>query len=591
MSEESRLTGTSRSTSSSNICQVLLIEDDEIDRLTVLRAINYHSNKYQCDHVSHLLDAEPLLREKRYDIIVTDMNLPDSTGIDTITTVLGMVDKLPVIVLSGTNDDDIALEAIHSGAQDFIPKDYIKDSALINRTLRHAIERHQLKLGLEATRDREHFLAHYDQCTKLPNRLLFIDRLYQSLVHAQRENDQFSILFMDLDRFKNVNDSIGHSAGDEVLRSIGKRLEHLLRESDTVARFGGDEFVMILHKTHETHHLEEIVNKIIESVNTPIPFGRHLCSVGASVGIATFPQDGNTPDMLLKHADMAMYEAKEKGRNQFCQFTQTLFEKKNQSFSQEKALREALLEPDKHFTLYFQPRINLSDNTISSVEALIRWHHPLLGDIVPDQFIPLAEDLGLVEKIDEWVFEAACKKIVSWKEKNRKTRIGINISGRSFNKSNFVHNTVSALLNKYHISGHQIEIEITEGVLLKDFEHVKLQLSKLKLLGINIAIDDFGTGFSSLGYLSNLPIDTLKIDGSFICDRLSERSDQSVLKAIIGLGEALDLTVVAECIETDEQRMYLKSLNCNEGQGFFWAKPSENWVPDNLALRFSLAQN
>ncbi|MDA9004149.1 EAL domain-containing protein [bacterium] len=559
--------------------RALLIEDDEVDLLTLLRSLSDNSESYQCDHACQLSDARDLINTNDYDIIITDMNLPDSTGLETITKLLSMAGEIPIVVLSGSDDEDVALAAVHAGAQDFFPKRYSGDSKLIVRSLRHAIERHQLKLGLERTRDREHFLAHYDQCTGLPNRLLFLDRLQQAVIHSQRQQEQFSLCFLDLDRFKEINDLKGHAAGDEVLRVVGERMQNLLRESDTVARFGGDEFVLILQKTYELTHLRDIARKLIDAINQPISFGRHLCSVGASLGIASYPAHGESSEQLLKHADMAMYEAKNKGRNQLQLFTGELLKKKGRSQNQESLLRDALSNPEAHFTLSYQPRIDLRDGKIHSVEALIRWHHPDAGNIPPDVFIPLAERLGLIEKIDEWVLETACKKMVKWKTIDPSVRIGINLSGRSFNRKNFVSELVGSLFEKYNISGNNLEIEITEGVLLENTQKVHYQLMALKNLGITIAIDDFGTGFSSLNYLNQLPIDTLKIDGSFICDETSNHNEKTVLKAIVALGKALEFKVVAECIETDAQRQYLQKLECHEGQGFFWGKPKADWDP------------
>ncbi|MDA9004129.1 EAL domain-containing protein, partial [bacterium] len=255
-------------------------------------------------------------------------------------------------------------------------------------------------------------------------------------------------------------------------------------------------------------------------------------------------------------------------------------------------LRSALHDPESNFTLSYQPRVNLVDGKIHSVEALIRWNQEKSGNISPSVFIPLAENLGLIEQIDEWVIEASCKKMADWTVIDPNIRIGINISGRSFNRQDFVNNVIEKMLKKYHLDGKNFEIEITEGILIDNMEQVRNQLVKLKILGITIAIDDFGTGFSSLSYLNTLPIDTLKIDGRFMCDDESQHSDQTVLKAIVALGKALELKVVAECIETESQRKYLKSLDCHEGQGFLWGQPSTEWMPlDNKKMKslFSLS--
>lgn len=567
--------------SGDKVCRALLIEDDEVDRRAIIRALKHHFIPIEYDAVRQFSDIDSLIKKNTYDIILTDMNLPDSNGLDTITSLLSMVEKTPIVVLSGNNDDALALESVHAGAQDYIPKQYIGDIELITRTLRHAMERHQLKMGLEATRDRERFLAHYDLCTSLPNRLLFLDRIHQAVSQGQRNQDKFFVFFIDLDRFKNINDTISHSAGDEVLWCVGQRMKALVRDSDTVARFGGDEFILLLQRSGDNEAMESLAERLIEAINKPIPFGHHLCSVGASIGIACYPQHGHTPEALVNNADTAMYEAKSNGRNQLQFFTQDLFDKKRHFSSLEKALREALESPSTCFELHYQPRVELITGKVYSVEALIRWTHKDLGNIPPDQFISLAEELGLIEHIDEWVLETACQKIVQWQITNKEsTRIGVNISGRSFNRRHFVSDVVKPLLKKYNIDGCSLEMEMTESVLLTDTIQVNDRLKELKALGISLAIDDFGTGFSSLNYLNHFPIDTLKIDGSFICDHKSSRSEQAVLKAIVALGEALEMNIVAECIESDAQRDYLLSLRCNEGQGFYWSKPELDWTPN-----------
>ncbi len=302
-------------------------------------------------------------------------------------------------------------------------------------------------------------------------------------------------------------------------------------------------------------------------------------SIRASIGVAKSPHDGTNVEELLRKADMAMYEAKNKGRNQVRFFTQKLLEKQKQFFSVESALRDALLDPDSNFALHFQPRVEIASGNIYSVEALIRWKDQKLGYIPPTEFIPLAEDLGLIEQIDEWVLRTACKKAARWKGLSSGVRIAVNISGLSFNQPHFVSQVVEPTLKQYGIDGHCLEMEITEGVLLADTQQMLRRLQALKDLGIVLAIDDFGTGFSSLSYLNHFPIDSLKIDGCFICDHSSAESEKALLKAIIALGRALNMTVVAECVETEAQMQYLLSLDCHEGQGYFWYRPDAQWEP------------
>lgn len=565
--------------SDSKTCKTLLIEDDEIDCQALLRAINRSGSSYINKLAKSISEAEQQLKNNSYDIVISDMNLPDSNGMETINKLLKITRNTPIVVVSGTESEEIALQAVHAGAQDYIQKKYLKDADLIVRTLRHAMERHQLKLSLEATRDRERFMALYDQCTSLPNRVLLMDRLNQCIADAKRHKSKFALLFVDLDRFKEVNDSLGHSAGDQILKEVSIRMKKVVRENDTVARFGGDEFVLILQQTHEKKDIRKIANKIIRSVSRPIIVKNQPCEIGASVGVACFPDNGPSAQMLLKHADMAMYKAKRCGRNQMYFFNSQLLEKVIQSFNKEKSLRAALKNADEYFKLFYQPKVDLQNGNISSVEALIRWQHPDEGWLQPNEFIPYAEDHGLIQKIDEWVMEAACRQAKTWQNNQHKVKICLNLSSRSFSRKNFVKSVVEPLINKYQIDGSSLEVEITERVLLNNSLRVQEQIFALKSLGITLTIDDFGTGFSSLSYLNRFPFDTLKIDGSFICDEASSHKDKALLKAIINLGETLNLTVVAECIQTKKQLEYLKSLHCHQGQGFFWGKPCEDWSP------------
>ncbi|TQV85689.1 EAL domain-containing protein [Exilibacterium tricleocarpae] len=560
--------------------RVLLIEDDPHDSKLFREALeDSYLQHFSCTIATEVKDAIGCLLNTSFDVIVTDLNLPDSRNLDTVNDLLKAACKTPVVILSGSEDDELVLQAVHVGVEEYISKRYLHDSSLIVRTLRHAVERHRLKLGIEAIRDREHLLANYDPITRLPNRLLFLDRLSQAVLQSQRNNECFTLCFLDLDRFKSVNDTLGHGAGDEVLRTVSKRLSTLIRDSDTAARLGGDEFTLILRQTHRQADLAKIAQQVIDLVNVPINLGQKTCSVGVSMGLTCYPRHGTTPSQLLKNADMAMYEAKNRGRNQYHFFSPLLSRQQQQAYEQEMSLKETLQGLAGSFALAYQPKVNLLNGRISSVEALLRWHHPALGAVSPADFIPMAEESGLLAQIDEWVLRRACLQLQQWQDRDEWLSICINLSGRSFNDDCFLGSTLVAVLEEYKVPGHRLEIEITEHMLLENLKEVEKRLTALKNLGIRIAIDDFGTGFSSLSYLSRLPIDTLKIDGAFIRHVDTNPKDQAVLKAIVSLGRALELNVVAECIETDAQKQRLKELGCNEGQGFLWGEPSTDWQP------------
>lgn len=559
--------------------RALLIEADEVDKRVLLRAMKHSSEAYRFDHVSCMELALKRLEKNSYDVIISDINLPDCDGLATVDALLRYAPSSPIILLSGTANEHLGRKAVQAGAQDFIPKAYANNTDMMSRSIRHAIERQQRKSATEASDD-ESVLAYYDECTGLPNRSLFYQRIDAAIEHAQQAKQSFSLFFIDLDRFKHVNDTFGHNAGDEVLRQVSARITRRLGPSDSLARFGGDEFVAIVNSIQSKPILKGIASEVICDVNESITIDEHCATVGASIGIATYPQDGDTPEQLLKHADMAMYEAKGAGRNQSSFFTYALLKRKQLQYSQERVLRSALESPDDYFCLHFQPKVDLKTLEVESVEALIRCKvNNRYDSLLPTDLIPLAEELNLINHIDQWVLNQACKHAKTWQYSAHPVRICINISTMTLSKPNIVKELFKPALEQHGVSGELIEIEITESLMLEDTQQVYDELAALRALGIRIAVDDFGKGFSSLNYLSKLPIDTLKIDGSFICDQQAVNGKQTLLKAIIAMGKALDLTVVAECIETEEQFRLISRLGAHQGQGFYWAKPTPNWSP------------
>jgi len=563
---------------------VLIIEDDAIDLRCLIRILNSFDDTLSYNTAGTYTEASGLLRNNRYDVIISDLNLPDSDGIDTVTKVLSCSGNSPVIILSGNENEELALSAVNAGAEDYICKDYLSDKNIIVRSIRHAIERNRLKLDIQSMRDRERKLAHYDQVTGLPNRLLFADRLTQAVEHTERTDQGFAVCFIDLDRFKSINDSFGHKVGDEVLRQTGQRLTKTLRKVDTVARIGGDEFTLILSNISNHKNIITTVEKCIDAICEPIIVGSIECSVGASVGIACYPKDAQTSEQLLTNADMAMYQAKNETTYCYRFFSTELLEEALAALDTERELKDALSNHNDQITLHYQPKINLESHSIGSVEALIRWNHPERGLVAPDAFIPIAEEVGLILNIDQLVLRSACQQLSRWKHELRDDiRIAVNISGRSFEQDSFVEGVLIPTINEYEVSAKNLEIEITEGVLIHDLDAARRRLERIADLGVHITIDDFGTGFCSLKYLSKLPLNTLKIDGSFICSASSESKKKAILKAIIELGRALEVNIVAERIETREQLDFVKNLGCNEGQGFYFGQPLSQWQPVNVS--------
>ncbi len=413
--------------------------------------------------------------------------------------------------------------------------------------------------------------ANYDALTGLPNRHLALDRLEQAITRAHREQQLVCVMFIDLDRFKTVNDSFGHSIGDQLLVEVAKHLNNCVREGDTVARLGGDEFLIILDSVEEAINSEPIAEHILELLNKPFIFENNEFFVGASIGISIYPDDGEAPQLLLRNADTAMYKAKEDGRNNFHYFTQALNDKAKLRVKMESCLRHAIENHELY--LEYQPQTSAQTGKLVGAEALIRWKSPELGQISPEVFIPLAEDTGLIIEIGDWVLNSACHDLQIWqKQTTVPLRIAINLSSRQFRSSTLL-NTISNTLATTNIDPKQLELEITEGMLMDDSPHIINMLEELKRMDITLALDDFGTGYSSLSYLKRYPFDVLKIDRSFVRDISTDPDDAALCEAIIAIADSLGMKVVGEGVETREQLSFLFSRGVDYIQGYYYSKP------------------
>lgn len=415
-----------------------------------------------------------------------------------------------------------------------------------------------------------HFLAYYDVLTGLPNRTLLRDRLGQMIASAHRDSMQFALLFLDLDRFKYINDSMGHSVGDRLLQSVAQRLQACVREGDTVSRIGGDEFIVLLREVDEAG-VALVADKLLKTLATPFDLGGQVISTYASVGIALYPRHATEIDVLMKHADAAMYNAKESGRNNYKFFTPEMNFRANQVFSMEKDLRVAL-EQDQ-FSLVYQPQVDLASGKICGAEALIRWKHPEKGFVSPAEFIPVAEETGQIVAIGEWVLRTACWRIAAWQKQGLpEFPVAVNLSIRQLRQPNLAA-LIESVLRETGLPPACLELEITEGIMMGDTNTAMDFLTRMHQLGVQMSIDDFGTGFSSLNYLKNLPVHKLKIDQSFVRDIETDQSDAAIVRSIISLGHRLDLKVIAEGVETLEQLDFLRIRGCDEVQGYFFSRP------------------
>jgi diguanylate cyclase (GGDEF)-like protein len=421
------------------------------------------------------------------------------------------------------------------------------------------------------TADRFNYLAFHDELTSLPNRMMLNQRLDQALSRHSRAGTQLAIVFMDLDRFKVINDSLGHGAGDLLLRQVADRLRGESRKGDTVARMGGDEFVLLVENPETLMDVSACAQRVVDRLSAPYLLGRNDCHITVSVGISIYPSDGVESQTLLKAADVAMYRAKELGRNNFLRYAPSMNVHTLERLELESDLRHALEREE--LLLHYQPIVETATGMITGTEALLRWKHPLRGLIAPSVFIPLAEETGLIVPIGEWVLASACARNKAWQDQGlTNLTISVNLSARQFGDPMLLENLIR-IISASRLDPASLELEITESMVMSHGASAVAVLENFKSIGVNIAIDDFGTGYSSLAYLKRFPIDTLKVDRSFIRDIPSDSSDMKITRAIIALAHGLKLKVVAEGVETADQLKFLLAHHCDSVQGYFLHRP------------------
>jgi diguanylate cyclase (GGDEF)-like protein/PAS domain S-box-containing protein len=415
------------------------------------------------------------------------------------------------------------------------------------------------------------YQAYHDALTLLPNRLLFRDRLTIALAHARRQQTALAVMFLDLDRFKDVNDTLGHSLGDELLRAVAGILQRAVRDGDTIARMGGDEFTILLDDIGSAEDAAKTAQKLLDALRAPVPVGGHELFVTASIGIALYPEDGDSAELLLKNADTAMYRAKESGRNSYRLCTRAMNNRAAERLSVENALRRAL--DRNELVLHYQPLVTLENGRVAGMEALLRWKRPEHGMVQPATFIGIAEDTRMIVPIGEWVLREACRQAKAWQADDPHRRISVNLSPRQFQQGDLCA-VVAGALESSGLSPACLELEITESTAMLNTERTLAMLAALRELGVTIAIDDFGTGHSSLSYLRRFAIDRVKIDREFIQEIEASRSNRAIISGIIALARGLGVAVTAEGVETEQQADFLRAQSCDEVQGYYFGRPA-----------------
>jgi diguanylate cyclase (GGDEF)-like protein len=553
--------------------RILLVDDDEDDYVVTRDLLSeVREMRYELQWVSAYDLALEVIEKGNHDVYLFDYRLGGRNGLDLLREAVGHGCSAPVIMMTGQGEHEVDMEAMKAGAADYLVKNEL-DSHQLERAIRYAIERKRSEEKITS-------LAYYDSLTHLPNRLLFQDRLKQFVSRGERYSAVAAVMFLDLDDFKRVNDTLGHSGGDQLLKKFADRLRAILRKSDSIARrniddmcarLGGDEFTIFLTDIKGFEDAAKVAERIISSLSEPFMLDNREIHITTSIGIAVYPYDGKDLDTILKNADAAMYFAKNHGKNNYQYYKQSMNASALDRLALEHDLRKAIEQGE--LLLHYQPQVNAESGKIIGMEALIRWMHPEKGMVPPLDFIPLAEQTGLINPISDWVVETACRQANEWLKKGfSDIKVSVNLTSHQFQQKNFVA-TIAGILEKSGLKSKNLSLEITESTLMQNTEMTVITLHELARLGLEFTIDDFGTGYSSLSYLTQFPIRTIKIDRSFINGINTDQGKAAIVKAVISLAHSLEMNIIAEGVETEEQMAYLQKQGCNDIQGYLFSPP------------------
>jgi diguanylate cyclase len=559
----------------------ILIADDDLDSLAIMGA-TLEGAGFEVSTAANGVDALRLFRAQAFDLVMLDVEMPSPNGYEVCRTLRREAGELlPIVMVTGMDDIASVETAFGAGASDFIAKPI--GWTLIGHRVQYLLRNAQIALDLKAAEARIRRLAYFDLLTGLPNREHFRDRCATALQLAQRAKRQLGLLTIDLDNFKRINDTLGHGVGDELLRTMAARLRETLRASDAVglmpasannediSRLGGDEFVVLLPEIEGSEDVGTVAERIVQALTLPIQLGEYEVQVTPSIGIAVYPQDGGDRETLVKNSDLAMYFAKRQGPGSFAFFDPGMNARALKRLTVEGKLRNAIA--NNELTLHFQPQFDVGTGLVSGFEALLRWTNAELGPVPPSEFIPVAEETGLIIPIGEWVLRTACAQAKAWhNEALPFVRIAVNVSGLQLAQRGFC-DTVRSALDQSGLPAQMLELEMTESVVMQSEAWTEQAFKDLKAIGVDLTIDDFGTGYSSFSRLREFPIDRLKIDRSFVQRIHTNDEDHAIASTIIAMAKTLHLEVVAEGAEHFEQLMVLQEERCNYVQGFLLSRP------------------
>ena len=564
-------------TATDKAIRILLVDDDVVDRQNVKRALNRSGLTVETSEASTGMSALEVCEAADFDCLLLDYRLPDFDGADLLERIRRLrCEAPPTIFLTGQGSEDLAVRVIEAGALDYIAKDEVSPSVL-RRAVRYALSRQQYLQHLNR-------LALHDDLTGLANRALFHHQISQGIAHAKRLGTSAAVFLVDLDNFKDINDTLGHESGDHLLKLVAGRLATATRADESLARLGGDEFAIVATDLCDDEAAATLAGRMLEGLAEPFDIDGHQCLVAASVGISVCPRDGDSSDRLLGNADLALYKAKHEGGGTYCFYDGNMTVRAHARRELQTDLRAAVKE--RQFDLHYQPKIEPVSGQIVGVEALLRWNRPNHGFVSPAEFIPAAEACGLMQPLGAWVLRRACEQSSDWQAFGcPSVRMAVNLSPRQLVDDSIV-GTVKRLLGEFDIDPVNLELEFTESAVMSNLAVAARQLARLSALGVTIAIDDFGIGYSSLARLQQLPVQKLKIDRSLVSGLDGDHGKAAIVEAIIALAQKLGLAIVAEGVETEAELEFVRERGCDEVQGYHFCRP----LPaDQIAEKYGLA--